>query len=434
MINARARRVFGVLLAAALACAQGTPEKKLKQGEYDPYNEVVKDINTNNFTKAIADLDGWSQKFPESDYKDDRTAFYVQAYTATNQPAKALEMAEGLISRDLGTVFPGPAGGPVIVRFLYNAVWAISHDPNPTPEAMAVGEKAAHELMAYDQPIPGVSAADWEKARASMKDQASAALLSLALHPGVQAMAQQPPDCVAADAAYTRALGAYPDKSMISYELGRALNCESKTQPGKLSAAIYEFERAAAIDPTLGDPRGDPKKVASFADNAYVRIHGSDEGLEQLKQLVRQSPLPPADFKIETVTEIADEKQAEFEKSNPRLALWMKIKGALSDTDGEQYFADHLKDSRVPQLRGVLIEAKPACRPRELTVAVTLPGTQRTLQPEIRLVLDKPVTGKPALGDVVHLSLFSAEKTPDGQTYHSFVRVVVRANQVRVAK
>ena len=43
-------------------------------------------------------------------------------------------------------------------------------------------------------------------------------------------------------------------------------------------------------------------------------------------------------------------------------------------------------------------------------------------------------TGKPALGDVVHLSLFAAEKTPDGQTYHSFVRVVVRANQVRVAR
>ena len=44
------------------------------------------------------------------------------------------------------------------------------------------------------------------------------------------------------------------------------------------------------------------------------------------------------------------------------------------------------------------------------------------------------VTGKPELGDVVHLSLFSVEKTPDGTTYHSFARVIVRANQVRVAK
>jgi len=43
-------------------------------------------------------------------------------------------------------------------------------------------------------------------------------------------------------------------------------------------------------------------------------------------------------------------------------------------------------------------------------------------------------TGKPALGDVVQLSLFSQEKTPDGQTYHSFARVIVRGNQVRVAQ
>ena len=189
--------------------AQGVPEKKLKPGEYDPYNEVVKDINTNNFAKAVSDLDSWTQKFPDSDYRDDRTAFYEQAYTATNQPAKALEAAEGLLSRDLATVFPGAAGQPVIVRLLYNAVWAISHDPNPTPEAMAAGEKAARVLLAFDQPIAGVSAADWEKARAGMKEQANAALLYIAMQPGMQAMAKQPPDCAAAEAAYTHALGVF---------------------------------------------------------------------------------------------------------------------------------------------------------------------------------------------------------------------------------
>src|SRR5262245_39439131 len=101
-----------LLLFAMLASAQA--EKKYKEGEYEVYNEVVKDINTNNFTKAITDLDTWKTKFPESDYKDDRTAFYVQAYTATNQPAKALDEANGLLSRDLSTVFPGPTGQATI--------------------------------------------------------------------------------------------------------------------------------------------------------------------------------------------------------------------------------------------------------------------------------------------------------------------------------
>ncbi|MEI9974227.1 MAG: hypothetical protein WDO73_20555 [Ignavibacteriota bacterium] len=49
-----------------------------------------------------------SRNSPTGDYQDDRTAFYVQAYTATNQPAKALEEAGGPMARDLNTVFPGP--------------------------------------------------------------------------------------------------------------------------------------------------------------------------------------------------------------------------------------------------------------------------------------------------------------------------------------
>ena len=208
-----------------------------------------------------------------------------------------------------------------------------------------------------------------------------------AMQPGVEAMSRKPPDCAGAESVYTRALDVYPDKSIVSYELARALSCEKK-----LSAAVYEFQRAALNDP----------KVSAFADSSYVKVHGSDEGLEQLKQLVRQSALPPADFKIRTAAEIADEKRAEFEKSNPQLALWMKIKGALSDTGGEQYFESELKDSAVPQLRGVLIEATPACRPRELTVAVPLPGTQQTLRPEIRLQLDKPLAGKPGLNQEFH--------------------------------
>ena len=152
-------RSVSLLLFAAMAIAQPAPEKKLQPGEYDPYNEVVKDINTTNFSKALADLDAWSAKFPDSDYKDDRTAFYVQAYAATNQPAKALDAASGLLARDLNTVFPGPAGQATIVRFLYNVVYAISHSPNPSAEAMATGAKAARRARA----IPAAGRAAGER-------------------------------------------------------------------------------------------------------------------------------------------------------------------------------------------------------------------------------------------------------------------------------
>jgi hypothetical protein len=249
--------------------------------------------------------------------------------------------------------------------------------------------------MDYDQPLPGVDASKWAEARKDMQSKATAALLYIAILPGIQAMAKQPSDCALAESVYSKALTDYPEKSALSYELGRVLNCEAKTVPEKQPLAIYEFLRAATIDPTLGDERNDKKKIHAFADNAYLKFHGSDEGLERLRQQVRQSPLPPEDFKIATAADVEEAKAAQFEKDHPQLALWLKIKGVLSADDGAQYFESQMKDAAVPQLAGVLTEAKPACHAKELLVAVPLPDAPRLLHAEIRLKLDKPLAGKP---------------------------------------
>jgi hypothetical protein len=386
-----------IAVIAAAGSIASAAEKQLKPGESEAYNEVAKDLTSTNFVKALTGLDTWRQKYPDSDFNDDRTALYVQTYAGSNQPAKALDTAGELLSKDLPATFPGPTGQPTIIRLLYNAVWAISQIASPTPTELTTGAKAAHQLMAYDQPLPGVTAEKWNEARADMRERSAAALLYIAMLPGIQAMAKQPPDCPAAESAYSKALTEYPDKAALSYELGRALNCEARTMPDKQAPAVYEFLRAATIDPTLGNPGNDKKKIQAFADNAYIRLHGSAEGLEQIKLQVKESPQPPADFKIRTATEIAEAIRQEFEKDNPQLALWMKIKGALSDNSDEQYFERELKETAVPQLKGTLMEAMPECRPKELLVAVPLPEAQQSPQIEIRLKLDKPLAGKPDL-------------------------------------
>jgi hypothetical protein len=40
------------------------------------------------------------------------------------------------------------------------------------------------------------------------------------------------------------------------------------------------------------------------------------------------------------------------------------------------------------------------------------------------------VSGKPEIGDVVHLTFFSRETTPDGKLFHSFQRIILRGNTV----
>ena len=172
------------------------------------------------------------------------------------------------------------------------------------------------------------------------------------------------------------------------------------TGPEKVPQALYEFARAAALDPTLSGTM-DPKALNTYLESAYNSFHGSLDGLDQLKTAAKASPLPPADLKIDTASAILAKKQAEFEQSNPQLALWMKIKGALADTNGATYFDTELKDSGVPPLKGTLIEGKPACKSKELLVAIPLPDQQGNPVAEISLKLDAALTGKPEAGGTI---------------------------------
>ena len=387
--------VFAFMGTVSPARAQAQKNWKARE-EYDLYTAANTDLAGNNAAKAITGLDAWKTKYAESDYSDLRNLLYVRAYAGAGQQAKAVDTAALLLAKDLSATFNDPATGPSdTITLLFTTSVAIQQVPNPTPDELATGAKAAHALLEFDRKPQGVADAAWAQAKTQLQTAAKGALLSMAVRPGQAAMAKQPPDCPAAEEAYAKALEANPDHSFIAWELAKALRCQQKEKPEKIAQAIYEFQRAVVIDPTLGDPKNDAKKMQTFADNAYINVHGSNEGLDQLKQQVKSSVLPPAGFKIKTATEISAEKEAEFEKTNPQLALWMKLKGALADTNGEQYFASQLKDSAVPKMKGTLVEAKPACRPKELLVALPLPDAKGALQAEITVKLSKPLTGKP---------------------------------------
>src|SRR6185312_6873668 len=110
--------------AAPNAAAQ---EKKVKdQAEYDIYSAASKDLNDKNGAKAVQDLDTWKQKYPDSDYKNDREAMYVQAYDVAKQYDKVLDKAKELMGQNLDTMFPDPKDGPKMVsQVLFPATTAI---------------------------------------------------------------------------------------------------------------------------------------------------------------------------------------------------------------------------------------------------------------------------------------------------------------------
>src|SRR5215469_15176091 len=165
-----------------MTVAAQAPQKTAKdQGETDIYGAVLNDINTKNFSKAITDLNTWTQKYPDTQFKEVQIYGYEAAYAQMNPPnqAKALEYANQLLDKNLDEAFAGMQQFQ-LGAYLLAVQSAYSLGQNATPEQLAIGEKAAHKLLDYapkffvDSNKPAsVSAADWATARKGVETPAN---------------------------------------------------------------------------------------------------------------------------------------------------------------------------------------------------------------------------------------------------------------------
>jgi len=422
--------------AAAAQAPAGKKAKAVKDtGEYDIYNEVIKDSTQPNAAKKfLTDLDTWTQKYAETDFKDVRMMYYVQAYAANNEAGKAIDAAKPLVDKGIDGLKEGLDNDGSILNLLFltsRASAALAATGNPTPDELATGTKAAQLLAdfgkAYFTPEkkPAQMSADqWAAGLKQIEDQAQGTQFQIALYPGVSALKANPNDPAAnatAEAGFRKAMEQYPDSGALAAQLAAVSLKQQSATPAKAQQALYYYARAVSV-PTGGVGGLEPanqKSLDDYLKRIYTVYHGSDEGLVQLKELAAKSPNPPADFKVKTSREIATEAEEEFKTKNPQLATWMGVKGQLSDTNGQQYFDSQLKDSDMSGqngaklLKGTLMEAKPACRPKELLVAIPLPNATGTPVVEITLKLDAPLTGKVETGGDIQFNGVPSAFTKD---------------------
>jgi hypothetical protein len=387
-------KVYVCALAWTLAVTAQNPTKNYKdRAEYDLYDAASKNFAAGNFAKALADLDQWTEKYPGSEFRNNRQSLYVQTYYGARQLAKAVEAGGELIFGDPAKFFDTPAER---LRVLYTVCVAVQYLPDPNETQARIGADAARQLQAFEKAPPGMNDADWTKARLDLLKAAQGASLHLALAPVVNLLKSG--DCARADQTAARAQEAFPDSAQAAWYRGSAVMCLAKSAPEKVPFAMYQIARAAALDPAKGmvDPKWQQVTVTPYLDKIFAQYHGEDaEELKQLKLLALQSTNPPDGFTIKSRAELLAEKEAEFESRNPEVAMWMKIKAALQAANGEDYFTSGLKDSELPKLTGVVISAKPACKPTHLNLAVRTPENLSPQQPEVILKLEKPLAGKP---------------------------------------
>jgi tetratricopeptide (TPR) repeat protein len=367
--------VAGLLLATVI-WAQAPPPA-WKDGEYPLYDAAMK--ATDN-AKKIDALKAWEQKIPDSNYKSTRLALFLVTYKALNQFDKVLETGNEILAMDAKNILA-----------LWEMTAAIQRLDKATPEQLTLGEKAAQTLATkFDELKPAAtSEADWAKGKPEIQ---AAAYVALGW------IATQRKDNAGAEKVYLQSLQINPNNAQVSYTIGSAiiLQRNADTYP----SGLFHIARAASLTGTGSIPEPNRKKIDDYLIARYTNFHGSAEGLDELRKLATASAIPPEGYKIKSSAEIANEKEEEFKKTNPMLALWMSVKKELAGPSGADYFEKSVKGFALPagvqgvtKFKGKLVAAVPPKNPKSLKVAIA-----DAVTPEITLVFEEPLVGSAPVG------------------------------------
>lgn len=379
------------------AQAQQKQQKNYKdRAEYDLFASITKETNPQ---KRLELLNTWRDKYPTSDFKPERLQLFMVTYQALNQGQKMLDTAKEIVELDANNI-----GAMFWISLLTPSL----HPANAPAEVLATAEKAAKGVLsnidaayAPEKKAPNVPEDAWKKERMSIEGTARATL---------GWVEWQRKNLEAAEAQLVKSLATNPQNGTASGWLGTVLLQQRKIE--KQSAALYHIARAASYDGPGAADANTRKQLEAYLQKAYNQHHGSTEGLAELKAKVKTEALPPADFKIKTAVEIAEEKEKEFRESNPMLALWMSIKKELAGPNGDQYFADNVKNAHLPggamnvqKFKGWLISHKPAKNPTEIVLGIADQNSA-----EVTLKMEKPLyLGKADPGTVIEFAGVASE-------------------------
>ena len=401
----------GILCMAPVGLrAQGTPSTQTGQknwkdrAEYDLFEAITKDTNPQS---RLDKLNQWKDKYPSTDFIDQRRTLFLTTYAALNQAQNALTAAKEILAAD-----PKDFTALYYVTLLTPQIPAVTQKP-ATADQLEDAQKAANGLLnggldtqfAADKKPANVTDDQWKKARTDIE---------AVSHTTLGWVAMQQKQYEGAEGEFQKSLSINPNNGDVDYWMGTVIAGEKK--PEKQAQAFYYFARAAAYDgPGALNPQG-RQQVMTYVKNAYQKYHGSNEGFDQLLQTAKNNPTPAPDFKITSIVDIekakieAEEKAA---KENPQLAMWKGIKAQLTGAEGEKYFESSMKGALLPTFSGKVVSMEPATRPKTVVLAVEDAAT-----PEVTLKFETALPGKVEPGTTL-----SFEGVPDSYTANPFMVV-----------
>lgn len=400
MVEKSSRLFLAIALTSVLCLTvwAQAPQKNYKdRAEYDLYSSILKEANP---TQKLALLNQWKEKYPQTEFKDERMQLFLDTYRGLNQGAKVLETAKEMVAAD-----PKSASGLLWINLMTVAMG------DSSPAALDTGEQGAKSLLANLDTIfapekkPATLSDDqWKKERSNIE------IIGNTTLGWVNWQRKKLPE---AEATFKKVLALDPTKAQVSYWLGTVIL--GQRNPDTQAQALYHFARAANYEGTNGLDPATRKQIQAYLEKVYTNYHGDKSGLDEIVVRAKMEPMPPADFKVKNSAEIAAEKEEEFKKTNPMLALWMSIKKELAGPNGPAYFNDNVKDHAIPggaggveKFKATVISMTPAARPKEVVV-----GIADGKVPEATLKFETPLAGKAEAGTVIEFEGTPVAFAPD---------------------
>ncbi|HEV2444465.1 MAG TPA: FecR family protein [Candidatus Sulfopaludibacter sp.] len=151
------------------------PRKKLRdRGEGEIYAQVLSEQELP--ARQLVDLDSWTRRYRESDFEDDRTVLYMQAYSKTGHAEKVVELGSALMGRGLMSLALEPSE---VLSVLYLTTVSAEQVPHPSGFQRNAFHSASGALLSYtpvffsaERRPANLSEADWKNARLYMEEAA----------------------------------------------------------------------------------------------------------------------------------------------------------------------------------------------------------------------------------------------------------------------
>lgn len=363
----------GLLMSGGSATAQTKNWKD--QAEYDLYVSITKATVPD---QQIQLLNQWQEKYPESDYKIERAQAFVTVYNKKNDAPGLYNAAKNLLALDSKSF---------IALYFLNLL-TVSMDKKD-PEGLEIGGKAANGLIGvldtqFDPAKKPAAVAEeaWKKQRNDTEVQALKTLGWIE---------QQKKNYTGAEEYFTKALKINDQNAELSYFLGTVIVLQKKVE--RQSEAMWHFARAGNLEGAGAMAPAAKTQVAKYFERTFTAFAGDDKAAmgDVIKQATA-SVFPPAGFKLESKEEKMAKNEEKFKAENPTLFAYIQLKKGLLAADGAAYW-ENVKDSELPEFAGKIVGLKPETNPKEITLAI-----ETADQPEVTLVMEKPLRGKADVG------------------------------------